>query len=39
MKKGPKSVDVIGMDKVPFEKILGADIGKAIQKVCSWSSL
>ena len=33
MKKGPKSVDVIGMDKVPFEKILGADIGKAIQKV------
>jgi NADPH-dependent 2,4-dienoyl-CoA reductase/sulfur reductase-like enzyme len=33
MKKGPKSVDVIGTDPVPFEKILGADIGKAIQKV------
>lgn len=30
--KKPKSVDVIGMDPVPFEKILGADIGKAIQK-------
>jgi pyruvate/2-oxoglutarate dehydrogenase complex dihydrolipoamide dehydrogenase (E3) component len=35
MKKGPKSVDVIGTDPVPFEKILGADIGKAIQKVNS----
>jgi len=33
MKKGPKSVDVIGMDPVPFEKILGAEVGKAIQKV------
>jgi NADPH-dependent 2,4-dienoyl-CoA reductase/sulfur reductase-like enzyme len=33
MKKGPKSVDVIGMDAVPFAKILGPDVGKAIQKV------
>lgn len=30
-------VSVVGMDKVPFEKILGEPIGKGIQKVSSSS--
>lgn len=26
------SIDVIGMEKVPFERVLGTDIGLALQK-------
>ena len=27
------SIDVIGMEEVPFERILGKEIGAALQKV------
>ena len=33
MKKEPKSVTLVGMDEVPFEAILGRDIGIAIMEV------
>ena len=32
-KKEPKSVTLIGMDEVPFEAILGRDVGSAIMEV------
>jgi hypothetical protein len=35
-KKEPASVDIIGMDPVPFAAILGEEVGKALQKVSSW---
>jgi hypothetical protein len=31
-----KSVSVIGMEKVPFERVLGTEVGSALQKV--WST-
>ena len=34
-KKEPKSVTLVGVDEVPFEAILGREIGKSIQKVRS----
>ncbi len=37
MKKEPKSVTLVGMDEVPFEAILGKDIGIAIMEV-SWQT-
>lgn len=33
LKKEPKSVTLVGMDEVPFEAILGRDIGIAIMEV------
>lgn len=33
VKKKPASIDVIGVDAVPFAKILGEKIGPAVQKV------
>jgi hypothetical protein len=33
VKKKPASIDVIGVDAVPFAKILGEKIGAAVQKV------
>lgn len=33
IKKEPKSVTLVGVDEVPFEAILGREIGTAIQKV------
>lgn len=33
-KKEVKSVTLVGMDEVPFEAILGRDIGVAIMEVC-----
>lgn len=33
VKKKPASIDVIGVDEVPFAKILGEKIGGAVQKV------
>lgn len=33
LKKEPKSVTLVGMDEVPFESILGRDIGVAIMEV------
>ena len=33
LKKEPKSVSLVGMDEIPFEKILGRDIGNAIMEV------
>ena len=33
LKKEPKSVTLVGMDEVPFEAILGKDIGIAIMEV------
>ena len=35
IKKEPKSVTLVGMDEIPFEAILGKDIGKAIMEVSS----
>ena len=35
IKKEPKSVTLVGVDKIPFEAILGADIGTAIMEVSS----
>lgn len=32
-KKGPKSIDMIGMESVPFESILGEEVGKGMQSV------
>lgn len=32
-KKEPKSITLVGMDEIPFEAILGKDIGKAIMEV------
>jgi NAD(P)H-nitrite reductase large subunit len=28
-----KSVTVVGMEKVPFERVLGAEVGAVLQKV------
>jgi NADPH-dependent 2,4-dienoyl-CoA reductase/sulfur reductase-like enzyme len=36
LKKEPKSVSLVGMDEVPFEKILGRDLGIAIMEVSQW---
>jgi len=33
MKKEPKSVTLVGMDEIPFESILGREIGTAIMEV------
>jgi NADPH-dependent 2,4-dienoyl-CoA reductase/sulfur reductase-like enzyme len=33
LKKEPKSVTLVGMDKIPFAGILGEEIGKAIMEV------
>ena len=33
-KKGLKSVDIVGMEGVPFESILGEEVGKGMQAVC-----
>jgi hypothetical protein len=33
LKKEPKSVSLVGMDEIPFEKILGKEIGSAIMEV------
>ena len=33
MKKEPKSVSLVGMDEVPFEAIVGREIGMAIMEV------
>ncbi|WWC86273.1 uncharacterized protein L201_001146 [Kwoniella dendrophila CBS 6074] len=32
LKKEPKSVTLIGMDEIPFEKILGKEIGKSVME-------
>lgn len=29
------SIDVVGMEKYPFESVLGKEIGAALQKVCN----
>lgn len=35
------SIDVVGMEEVPFERILGKDVGKGLMQVgylsCLWS--
>ncbi len=31
--KTAKSVMVVGMEKVPFERVLGVEVGTALQKV------
>lgn len=33
LKKEPKSITLVGMDEIPFEAILGKEIGKAIMEV------
>lgn len=35
MKKEPKSVNMVGVDDIPFKAILGEDIGKAVMEVSS----
>ena len=33
-KKKLASIDVIGMEEVPFEIVLGKEVGRGLQKVC-----
>jgi hypothetical protein len=33
LKKEPKSVNMVGVDEIPFEAILGKEIGTAIMEV------
>lgn len=33
-KRNLASIDVIGMESVPFELVLGKEVGSALQKVC-----
>lgn len=33
IKKEPKSLTLVGMDKIPFAAILGEEIGKSIMEV------
>lgn len=38
-KRNLASIDVIGMESVPFELVLGKEVGGALQKVCIFTGV